>query len=451
MPRQLEELALDFVPLTSTRNVEDIEIPEVLELGGTLLEVPKALQRKDVHYVLEDDGNVVRAAWLNEAMAKVLNSFRAAPGGPLFIQLGAEKATEVRLKELQGARELVAQEVGRLVKERVIRDRSGPGLMAFVQANENVPENTVLISRRTYDAICAYNYRWRNCSKVIAVRFPNLGPGTTQKLNLVVNGHPPQSQNFERNTRFYEVGSRIKGVENLTSLLKMLEAEDHGESEEEGSGENVRILDAVYLNPKTLKEGFEGDGDGDQLFLVAHEFGKAHFKKFDMARRPGEPDPAVLETMRKKAGRTKRENLPAYLQYYFDDMPIAAVTYMIRTRLYRKAAEMAHNGSDHPMHDAWEVVGPSSIEILETVMDIRKVNIPRQILEARLRTIRDSAKEIARAREEGCWFAKTVTSPSVQDPRGFMSKFGTLQEFVDLITHQKKRGLAQLEEVNHAV
>lgn len=415
-----EETVIAYEPLTSETRVKDFVIPESLVLGGKEITLPKSITRKDPHFLLDTSGRPLRAAWISKPLAHILNSYRF-------------DEPSIKIKELLKAVNAVESSISSLVKYGVLRDKHGPGAMAFCQANENVPKDAILISQRTFDTLCQKNYKWKHAKTVMAVRFPNLGPGTTQELKVIVN-KPETIDLF--NLAPTAIGSRCT---NLTDLYSALEMDTHQDLLD-SSG----IVDAFYLHPETLKDGFQGDGDGDQIFIVLERKGDPIFREITLTREPEEIKQTDVDILFTKASRTSRENITSWLPTYFDDVPIGPATYTIRWILYNHLRKF--KDSEHPMADAWQEIAPIAIDMVEFVMDIRKGDWTDKEIEVKMRNIQNKMSEIQKARYNGDWFAKTVTSRDIDDISGFILKFSSLQEYVNLITNQKPLLLKSLEE-----
>lgn len=239
---ETEETVAAYKPLTSETRVEDFIIPEHLELGGNLVQLPKSITRKDPHFLINSEGKPVRATWISQPLAHILNSMRF-------------NDPEIRINELVRAMKATEESLSSLIKYGVLKDKHGPGAMAFCQANENVPKDCILLSERTYDTLCLKNPKWRYVKSVIAVRFPNLGPGTTQELKVIIN-KPQGLDILFGNLPINSIGNRIN---NLSDFLNVINTESY-----EDTLDSSGIVDAFYLNPETLKDGFEGDSDGRQ-------------------------------------------------------------------------------------------------------------------------------------------------------------------------------------------
>lgn len=407
-----EEAIAAYKPLTSETRVEDFAVPSHLHLGGSLIELPNSIIQKDVHFLINKDGLPVRAAWISQTLAHILNSFRF-------------EDPDIRTSELNKALTAVETSISNIIKYGVLKDKHGPGAMAFCQANENVPKDSIVISARTFDTLCLKNPKWKYAKTVMAVRFPNLGPGTTQELKLIVNkveGLNLLLDNLPSNS----IGNRIS---NLGDFLKTLE-----DTTTPDTIDTTGIVDAFYLHPETLKDGFEGDSDGDQIFIVLEKKGQTTFKYIDMHREAGEIPQSDVDMLFAKADRLDRTNLKTWLPPYFDDVPIGPATYAIRWMLYHQVKRFRN--TDHPMANAWEVVAPYAIQIIEFVMDIRKGEWTEKEIEFKMQNIQNKMSEIRKAKEAGDWFARTVTSSSIAEIPQFIMKFKTLQDYVNSITMQ---------------
>jgi hypothetical protein len=332
----------------------------------------------------------------------------------------------VKIAELVRALEATEESISSLIKVGVLKDKKGPGAMAFCQANENVPKNAILISKRTYDTLCLTNKSWKTVKTVAATRFPNLGPGTTQELRLIVN--KPQGVELLADLPEESLGKRFA---NLEIFMKAVESETY-EDILDCSG----IVDAFYIHPDTLKNGFEGDGDGDQIFMVARKRGHTTFKNVDMTRVPAAIAESDVEVLFKKASRTNRTDIKQWLPTYFDDVPIGDATYVIRWMLYKELKNF--KDTEHPMHEAWKKVAPKAIDLVEFVMDIRKGDWTDDEIDRKMDDIKTKMAEISKSKEQGNWFAKTVTTKAVEGVDEFVKCFNTLQDYVNLITMQKE-------------
>jgi hypothetical protein len=175
--------------------------------------------------------------------------------------------------------------------------------------------------------------------------------------------------------------------------------------------------------------------DGDQLFIIKEKRGTPIFSEVDLTRKPAEIKESDIETLFAKARRTDRTNLEEWLPPYFDDVPIGPATYAIRRMLFLKAQELKDT-VQNPLQEAWKIVAPVGIQLIEFVMDIRKNDWTENEIETKLEEIRIWNKEIRTAQETGDWFARTVTSSSLEDVQGFIREFDTLQDYVNFITAQ---------------
>ena len=387
----------NYQPLNSIRKTKDFELPTAITLKGQEYVVPKNERRKTISYgLIGEPEKLERTAWISQSMAHILNAHRFT-------------GTDVYAKELGNAYRALLKEVSFLVKETLLKDRKGPGFCAFVQANENVPEDCILISKRTYyEFLIPFNGNWTNISEVVVTRYPNLGPQTTSVLKVLIQDFGVGSKKTNEHTAYYQ---------------------DSFFSSEEA-------MDGVYLHPKTLKNNFQGDGDGDTLFCVAYKSEGSTFSSIDLTRKAAQEVDLDLATLRKKSDRSAKEPLNTYLPKYFDTTPIGPATYIIRTKLFDKARELIGK-VDHPYHKAWEIVSPEAIDDMEFVFDIRKGEFTPEQIEYKLGKISEGMGLIKKRKESGDWFCQTITSATLDDPRGFMSKFPNLQSFVDYIFCQE--------------
>ena len=234
-------LEIDYIPLTSESRIVDIVIPKEISVGGTTVTLPKSLREKDPHYLLDNEGLPVRAAWISSSLAHFFNSRRLANEDNIIGQRN----------ELARAIAQVDRSIVDLVKNKVLKNRTGPGLMAFCQANENVPKNSILISSRTYETLVKKSSKWKYARTVIVTRFPNLGPSTTLELNLIVNRAEDLSLLLD-NLPATAIGNRINNLSTFLDIFK----EELQEEEEVFDG----IVDALYVHPEILKDCLQGDG-----------------------------------------------------------------------------------------------------------------------------------------------------------------------------------------------
>lgn len=393
-----------YVPLTTENRIQDMVLPEYIQLNNTLVPIPKSLLEKDPHFLLDIDGNPIRAAWISKPLGYILNYFRV-------------ENLDLKERELQRAIAAVDEKISSLIKFGVLQDKRGPGAMSFSQSHENVPKDAIVISKRTYQILCSKNQKWTNARSVMVIRFPNLGPSTTLKLKLIVN-----QEEFIPFT-----GSLIERVPNIKDLLELFETDEESEPTED-------FLDSFYLNPETLKDCLQGDGDGDIIYMVLEETGHVKNQEIDLTRTPGEIKQKDIETLFAKADRCDRTDLVSWLPPYFDDVPIGHATYVIRWML--NCLLHKYKDTDHPMHYAWLELAPFAIELIEFVMDIRKGDWTEQQISQKMGFINKKIKEIRKAQKEGDWFALTVTNSTVGNIPSFIVTFPKIQSFVDSITKQ---------------
>ena len=116
------------------------------------------------------------------------------------------------------------------------------------------------------------------------------------------------------------------------------------------------------------------------------------------------------------------------------------VTYGIRWELFKKTRAMARKGEELPLSVAWRAMAEEAIEMVETVMDMRKKD-PNQ--EDKIRKVEDFIsrvnKEMWRARNlQNDWFCHVVLSNSEFDVSGFNKSFPTIQSFMDYVQAKKQ-------------
>lgn len=422
---QVQDVLKGYQIVTDVSRVHDLEIPEHLDWGLGPVKVPRRMRAKDVHYLVDSQGQIVRACWLNRALGLFLNSQRG--------HLNAQ----ARSGQLEAALKQVDMEIGQLLKKDLLTNRRGPGAMSFSQAHEKVPEDAVLISARTYASLCEFNRGWLNTREVMAVRYPNLGPGTTRRLRLLINGHPPREEVVEslQNLRPTQLGSRLPA---LADLLRAV-SDDEDWEDEQTEDQTLGIVDAFYLHPKTLKESFEGDGDGDVVYLSRLRRGKPTWMPLSMVRTPCGAIPDELwEQMAQKANRTVRVPLAEYLPKYMDSsLLIAQATYAIRFQFFLTLLSLP--ASPEAMRRAWEMVSPWAIWLLEFVMDMRKGEHSAEEILKVVSYLNDTAAAIREAQAKGVWFARVVTSSSTLFPEEFIDRFSDLQQFADYLSHSGGR------------
>ena len=406
---------IQYTPTTAPNRIVDVEIPETLQIREREFTLPQALRKKNVGFLVNEHGEIIKNCWISPALAHILNSLR-------------QEKPEVAANELVIARAEIGGEISKLIKDKILRDRRGPGIMAFSQANENVPEDSILISKRTWDALCEHNGIWRKAKTLMVVRFPNLGPETTKILKVVVNMEPVR---YERQTVSpTSIGSRLP---QLADLFKELLKE---EEEEETIKDTSAILDCLYLHPSTLKDCFEGDGDGDLIYCLIEEFGRPTFHKTSLVREAGEITDDQIETLFKKANRIDRaQPLDKWLPTYIQGNLIAKATYAIRWEHF-KIARSLRRTSFNPNKEAWDRYSGKSIQTIEFVMDIRKGNFTKDEINAKLEEINRISMEIREAQRRGDWFAKTVTSGSIQNVDAFVMTFPTLDTYINYVFNQ---------------
>ena len=403
-----------FRPLTSIRRILDMELPEQIKLTNGVLHIPSRLNRKDISYTYLADENtgkskLTRSCWITQPLSHILNSTRFIPGGELYQSTNPEASKNIYKTELANALSNVYSVINRLVKDELLKDRKGPGFMAFVQSNENVPEDCILISDRTYNSfLLPDSDQWRSASHVVVTRYPNLGPNTTCEVKVLVRG--------------LETGE----IKNNEFTRKFADLQLEPEQEE--------IMDCVYLHPAVLKDMLQGDGDGDTVFCyISRQEGTA-FADVNLTRKPGTEAVFAeeMEKLIKKGNRNANVPLSKFLPQYFDKTPIGPATYAIRYQLYLRAKQLKAQGHDSPLHQAWTEIAPNAIELIEFVMDIRKGEYTPEQIQAKLDGIRFWTNKIQEDKERD-WFAKAITASSIPDVAQFLNAFPTLQSFINQV------------------
>lgn len=391
-----------YEPLTAVNRIKKTEIDPVVEVGGRQIILPKRLLQSSPHVLVDSEGRGVEATYITLPLAHLMNAYRLSDPW-------------VRKSELQRAIKETDELISELIKSDVLRKRHKGGAMSFSQSHEGVPETCLMVSERTFKALCARDNRWSKTSHVYVIRFPNLGPQTTIKLRLLVNSTPVQP---------LQSGLSDEAQSTLLTLRSLL-----------GEEESTAVIEAFYLNPKVLKDCLEGDGDGDLVYCVRAGWGKPWFKEVPMARKPGPINQADVDKLLKKADRLGTEPISRYLPTYFDDTPIGQATYAIRWRLYETIRRLS---SPRPMNEGWKKISPWALELIEFVMDIRKGESTEFQIHQRIQEIKRYSRELAAASKAGNWFAKTVTTTKIEDVDGFIQRFPTLADFCNHITAQKE-------------
>jgi len=407
-----------FEPLTSIRRIKDYELPKTIQLAGEDTPIPKRLRRKDISYtyITGPDGAVklTRTCWMTQSLCHLLNAQRFNVDGELYDKENPHGSLTTYVNELILAKECALSTIARMIKDDVLKDKKGPGFMAFVQSNENVPVGSILITERTLRTfLVPHNKNWKDASKVIVTRFPNLGPNTTIELNLLVQKAPNNS--YKENA--------------LTEQLKVFLDENIGVLEDAED-----LMDPVFIHPDILKDCLQGDGDGDTVYSVISEQNGLNFTELSLLRNPGEDKlfEDEIEKALQKASRYHGKSISNYLPQLFDQSPIGPATYAIRMQVHQLAKSLKGT-CDHPMHEAWKQVAPWAIELIEFVMDIRKGDYTTEQIQDNLNQISAWSLAIKKAKEDGCWFAKTVTTNDISSIEDFIETFPTLQDYADTI------------------
>lgn len=390
--------SIDYVKVTGANVIVETEIPKIISYDGELVSLPRCFQNKQDFVRVSAKGEVTNCSHIHPALGNALNALTLT---------GDAKADE-----LTRAIEGIHKEVSTLVKDKFLKGKSRRGAASFSQSSEAVPYDSIVISKDTYDKLCADNSKWKRTSHVFCVRFPNLGDRTTLVLRLIVDSDPiDQSGTISER----EAGSLLR------DLMAQFGLEDKAEVP----------FGCFWMNPRNLKDDLQGDGDGDTVYIAPYQRGFPKFTNVEWDVKPGEVNQDDVDTLFRKAGRTTRTDLKSYIGQYFDTPMIGPCTYMIRFCLRNEALKYAED--KQPMHRAWQQIGPWGIPRVEICMDFRKGDDPLHVVLETFEEIAQVNNAISQARRNGDWFAKVVTSSAMEDPGDFIMRFEDLGEFADIV------------------
>lgn len=394
---------INYVKVTGTNIIKKVdEIPSIISINGHLTELPKSIRAKQDFMRVGPDGRPIECSHIHPSLGYLLNA------------LSLEG--ELRHNELDRALESLYKEVAKLIKQNLLKGKMKRGAMSFSQASESVPKNSIVISKESYELLCADNSKWKETSHVFCTRFPNLGPRTTIVLRLIVDEDPISSS--------FTISDSMAGA-TLRQLADQLEKSDHFSN-------ITSTFGCFWLNGSNLKNDLEGDGDGDILYIAPLKKGKPKFKKVDWSIKPGDVDEDDVATLFRKGSRIEREDASSYIPQYFDAPLIGPATYGIRVRLFLES--LRYSNEDQPMHLAWKNIGDWAIELIETVMDVRKGDMSQAYIQEKFREIERLSLLIKKRQEAGCWFCKTVTSREIIDVDKFVATFETLEKYTEMIS-----------------
>ena len=276
MDELLKQLVESFVPTTANNRIDEIEIPDEFPFPHGSVKVPDRLKESQRSVRINERGEEVRTLWISDVIAHIVNAYRML----------AHDNFDACLGEMDRALKCIDRLIAEHVRES-LKFRHGEGFMAFVQAHEAVPRNSVVVSRNTIDLLAKEAKVWRKASEVSTVRFPNLGPSTTMSCKLIVDSN-------------IRIRGNICDRPQMKVLLELVNQ----------LNEQRKAMDAVYMNPYDLEHNLKGDGDGDLIYLKILSAGKQHRKNVDWMRKPGEISEESVRKMIRKAKRPRDESCP---------------------------------------------------------------------------------------------------------------------------------------------
>lgn len=378
--------------LTAFNHIEFQELPQEVTVEGHVIDT-SAFQDSLPHLLLTTEGTIQKAMWINPLLALLLH-YEEAPSRSLVPGILAQ----------------IDKELSAVIKQTVQR-RTKNGYMAFTQAHEGIGLDSVGVTRRTYDYLCQISKKWRRTGKVIATRYPNLGPKTSSSLNLVI---------IEDNDKAIKISDL---VDNPFSKIQL---------EEEEKIEHTRYLDPLYFHPVTLKENFEGDADSDVMYLQPFRLGTPLSVKLRADREPDDPSQDLVSTLLEKAKAGTRKDLVKTISTALDETPIGPATYLTRYNLYQQMRK--YKNSQYPMHEAWQEIAMKELENMEFWMDHRKGKFTKQEIEKRYKQVQLGMRKIKKDQRMKKTFASVVPTQSVKNIPTLCRKYNTLKEILVAIT-----------------
>jgi hypothetical protein len=382
--------------LTAFNHIEFQELPQEVTVEGHVIDT-SSFQDTLPHLLLTNEGTIQKAMWINPLLALLLR-YEEAPSRSLVPGILAQ----------------IDKELSAVIKQTVQR-RTKHGYMAFTQAHEGIGLDCVGVTRRTYDYLCQTSKKWKRTGKVIATRYPNLGPKTSSSLSLVI---------IEDSNYAVKISDL---VDNPFSKLQL---------DQEDKIEHTRYLDPLYFHPTTLKENFEGDADSDVMYLQPFRLGTPLSTKLSASRTPGEPPENLFSTLLDKAKAGERKDLVKCISMALDETPIGPATYLTRSNLYNQMQN--HKNSQYPMHDAWKKIAAQELENMEVWMDVRKGKFSNAEIEKRYKQVLLGMKKIAKAQQRKETFASVVPTQTVKNIPTLCRRYSTLKEILVAITTPKK-------------
>lgn len=365
-----------LVQVTGPNHVIDFEIPEYVFVRGEKIIIPKILKKKSFKDNVIDD-KIVKTCFINPILAYILRA----------------SLTEDTCEDLTLALQFGHLEITKLVKQEYVSGKVQQGFMGLAQTHCNIPEDAICITRRTYEALVEEDRSlWKDLSSCYITRYPNLGPDTTSKLRLLV-------------------------------------LEETGESL--GFGSVDGIFDALYIHPETLKNKFEGDADGDILFMAPSENLGVNYFQLKIQRTESESSlknfeaegKNYTEEILKKSKRFSRErSLSQHLSECLEPALIGQVTYNTRSAAYLEA-----KNTGKTLKEAWMKVSPEGLRTVETVMDIRKGGMSKKQIDEFTDKVNKDFRNVVNLKKAGDLFHSVVTSATI--PEDFPFRFHSLNDF----------------------
>jgi len=357
--------------ISSPSHILNTELPKTIRVGNEEISIPQCLLHKSVQFSLTKEG-ILETCFIAPTLAYLLKA----------------ASSESPQKDFQLARKFLLSAIQDLVESQLISGRVHQGYMGLVQVNSHLDTNRVALSKRTWEVLCEESKKWKDCSKIIAIRYPNLGPKTTSVLELQIIEDSPLGLSF---------------------------------------GASDGILDGVYVHPTTIKENFEGDADGDTLFLIPFENNGSFIAPLANSR---SNDLFLTENLReemlKKFSRCDRSDsrLSNHLSTCFDPGLIGLATYIVRSRLRRYAT-----ANKCTLKKAWDAVAPEGLQLIESVMDLKKGNMTPQQVDSLVKQIEKESLQVATIRNSGDPYHSLITSSTL--PENFPLVYPTLSSFVE--------------------
>jgi len=362
-------MSTSVVQISSPSHILDIELPTSIRVGTTEFIVPDYLKNKSIQYVVNKD-ELLKTCFISPTLGYLLKA----------------QSSQNPSQDLILAKKFLLYSIQDLVETEYISGKVHHGYMGLAQVNSFLDKDTVAITQRTWSALTEEDKKWKNCSEVIVVRYPNLGPNTT-------------------------------------SIMKLMIIEDSKDGLSFGCIDGV--LDGVYINPIKLKESFEGDADGDTLFLIPFRHNGV-FTSPLKSNRIHDPNlvNSTKEEIKKKFSRGSKENrkLEDHISICLDPDLIGPATYIVRSRLLRYAQQ-----NKCSLKEAWMKISPEGLELVESVMDLRKGNMTAQQVDKLVQTIQNEYNLVTTLRNNGDPYHSVITSSVF--PETFPLVYSSIADF----------------------